>query len=790
MKKNNLFSFCVLAVLSTSLSAQIVVENKANTIKAAINSSGVITSLSLNNIESHAAPVQFRSDSLSGPSLVLNGKKLALKHDTDFRFDGKTDNLQYSLSYIVDSNKLGLEVACKNTTQATIDSMQLSLRLGLSTEMKSYPQWREEFFPTLMRCEKTHFWGYLMTPNGRVLTVSSPTPIASYRLHYNNSRIFGHGHLIRTVSLDLLNPGPLPERHPAKVSSIKGGETKKWIIFLEEVTGLESVKSTVLANTQAPTIDADLYTVRSLERSYISIKSKSKPVVTVKTPDNKQQRITIKQDGEESYYFNLEPIAKGIYTVYVNDRKNKKVSEAKISCIANDYSDYIKSARRTTIKYPQQASSNNESWYGFFSGYIAKEKFPDKEWDQQLDEKFDELYPLLYDTITNIPTYYMRRIQNHALMAALFAQKYKASGDIGQLRKAADLADYILAMQSPDGAYRNGNVHYTSVIYIAKAIMEVMEQEKPLMAQSEEWSLNYKRHYHSVKKAIDDLATNLDNIQTEGEMTFEDGMISCSYTQISQFALLQPEGSADRKRYIEAAEKLLQLHRCLSQLIIPDSRMNGGSMRYWEAQYDILASPNMMNSPHGWTAWRIYGLKNLYELTGKYEYLQQMMNAIGTCIQLLDPDTDNLNWAFIVDPYIDADVFVENTANPGNGIYRKQVIGEQYMPMISDWYRPKSHTRVTGYWGYDGGNCDNDVHEIFKCLNETLLTNAYVVEKEDGSFIGFNCAVQKVPEGINVIPNESIVTDLHYNVLQPIKISFSKKTKAVSEKSFGWITSL
>ena len=77
------------------------------------------------------------------------------------------------------------------------------------------------------------------------------------------------------------------------------------------------------------------------------------------------------------------------------------------------------------------------------------------------------------------------------------------------------------------------------------------------------------------------------------------------------------------------------MHRCLSQLVVPDSRMNGASLRYWEAQYDILSFPDMMNSPHGWSAWRIYGLRNLYLLTGEYSYLQQMVNAIGTCIQTL-----------------------------------------------------------------------------------------------------------------------------------------------------------
>lgn len=32
----------------------------------------------------------------------------------------------------------------------------------------------------------------------------------------------------------------------------------------------------------------------------------------------------------------------------------------------------------------------------------------------------------------------------------------------------------------------------------------------------------------------------------------------------------------------------------------------GGTMRYWEAQYDVQMLPNMFNSPHGWSGWRGY----------------------------------------------------------------------------------------------------------------------------------------------------------------------------------------
>ena len=39
--------------------------------------------------------------------------------------------------------------------------------------------------------------------------------------------------------------------------------------------------------------------------------------------------------------------------------------------------------------------------------------------------------------------------------------------------------------------------------------------------------------------------------------------------------------------------------------------------------------------------------------------------------------------------------------------------------MISDWWKAPPDTNVGGYYG-QGGACDNDVHEIFKAMEETL----------------------------------------------------------------------
>ena len=250
-------------------------------------------------------------------------------------------------------------------------------------------------------------------------------------------------------------------------------------------------------------------------------------------PNGKREEIEAKEHKNGEYIAKTKVLVdKGVYTIYAHD-SNGKTCEAKIS-VRDNFSNYIKSARRTILLAPPKASSHTESWYSFFTGYIAREYFPERGIDEKIDILFNKIYPLMYDTNTSLPTVDFGRIQNHACMASVFVQKYKVSKNINDLRAASKLLDFLMTAQTADGAYRNGKVHYTSVIYIAKSFMEVMSEEKKI--NESEWQEKYIRHYLSVKRAIDELAINLDNIQTEGEQTFEDGMIGCSSTQLSQFA--------------------------------------------------------------------------------------------------------------------------------------------------------------------------------------------------------------------------------------------------------------
>ena len=740
----------------------------AQNVNPSINSDGTCNSLSFTN--SGVDTVLFNKEVFTGPNLALNGEKIQLLKTKDERsFHGDNNGVDYKLSYLCEKNSLGIEVICKNNNNFDMNDVQLSLCLGINTTMRTYPEWRSVYFPTLMQCEKSHFWGYLMNPNGNILTIASPDPIASYRLMYNNSTSnFASGHLIHSVNLDLLNPRPLPETHPVNSSDLKKGEVRSWKIYLTPSNSLAEIPAIVTQVTKAPFIESPLYNIEAGDEFTLKITSKKRPEVIIYTPDQSENfTLTAKKRVGRQYTYNYIPKdGAGAYKVMVTN--GSKTSQGWLS-VRHPWNSYIKAARQATLDYPQKASSHTESWYGFFSAYIAKQYFPNSEIDTKVEDLFQEIYPIMYNSETFLPSSWQDRIQNHAIMASLFVARYKASGDIEDLCAASALADFLITKQSASGAYKNGGTHYTSVIYIAKSIMEVMAQEKTLAVSSEQWRRKYNRHYTSVQKAMNELALSLDNIQTEGENTFEDGMIACSYTQLAMFALLQPEGSSERAKYLKAAQYLADGHRCLSQLLIPDSRVNGASIRFWESQYDILTYPNFVNSPHGWSAWRIYGLKYLYQLTGEERYLTDMMNGLGSCAQLLDPKTGVLNWAFVSDPYVEVKYFVEDENKKGKGKHIDRVIGKEYLPMISNWYRAPKNTWVTGYWAYDGGCCDNDVHEIFKCVEELALTSAYFHEKEDGTYITWNCIVEKDNNKVIIKPTENQINRLYTNSTSNIK---------------------
>lgn len=148
--------------------------------------------------------------------------------------------------------------------------------------------------------------------------------------------------------------------------------------------------------------------------------------------------------------------------------------------------------------------------------------------------------------------------------------------------------------------------------------------------------------------------------------------------------------------------------------------MRGATLRYWEF-LDIYFSPNQaMNSPHGWTAWKIYAVYYLYRLTGKQEYLTDLLDTMGACAQLMTPD-GHLRWGFIPDPYVDGRLCVPaKGGSKGEWTFTDTIVGECYLDMVSPWLRPADDNTLCTF-GQIGGAGDNTVYEIFKAMEETVM---------------------------------------------------------------------
>ena len=709
-----------------------------------------------------------RDDALR--SVVQNQTIGAWKAKGKLSFESRIDDLLCTLTYRSVEGQLALDVTIKNVGGTLVQPFKAGLKLGIDTYMDKYPDWLEAYFPTLLRNEKTHFWGYLMSPKGKLIVLSSPDPIASWSLDYNSSHSAGDekrkpyywgGHRIEGVNIDFINALPLPSRCPQDLYQLGPGQAFSWRLFITPVADIAEMRQVVRKNTQAPFWEMPQTSFAVGEKVLLGLSSAEKPIVKLNG-----QEVDVAKVGDDAW--RLEYVARepGHYTLQAI--ANGKVSEA-IVTVRHPWDWYLDRARREAERCPQKATTHIESWYGYASAFIAAKYLPDAEIDKRHSERFDYLYGLLHkDDVPQIIPY---RIQNTSGTIDLLVLKYKAYGNIDDLEKAARLADWLIAnAQRNDGSFRNHlsknkdepkGTLYTSVIYVAKSVLDLALVEKELGRGDQRWAERYRRHFDSAKRAIDQLVSLHGNVQTEGEMTYEDGMISCTALQIAYLGL-QEEVKDSRQTYLDEALYILQGHDCLAQLQIPDGRQRGGTHRFWEAQYDVLMVPNFMNSPHGWSAWRGYATYYLYLLTGNERWLLESYNAAGAFAELIDTKTGTLRWAFCANPFVPAqrvsqphptarlDAVTQYHLQPLAYKTNRIIVGEQYIDMISNMM----------YFNTQ----DNDVHEVFKFIGEAFLHHAFVVEREDGTLKGYNCTVTKEGNVLRVEPNETLVDRIHFNL--------------------------
>lgn len=785
---------CLLAHLFSILTISVYCQNGLNkeNLSIKIDNSGIVTSFAYKGARGKT-DVSFRSDdAFKGPALFINEKRLVVSKVDDgsneLMFKGENDSLKIALKYRIAKGAFIVEASVTNKLNSPIKNPILTLRPGLNTELDSFPKWNYIFFPTLLRCEPTHFWGYAMNPAGDVVAMGIKEPVASWQMEYvnplkKNSR---GGHLIFSYRLDLMHKLPLPTRHPQNLTELKANENKTWTFYLKPTDDLQSIKSVLSNVIQAPMITSESYTVLPGEAVDIQIVSPNSATASITIPNGTIKKIDLgkKADGKYQIKYLLNE-GVGAYTLKVKD-KNQKVAEAIFSS-RQHFSWYMDKARKASVVLQQYPSTHLENWLGLHSGLLARKYSEDPTVDKAIEERLNSILNLQWDNETHIPKlmYEHRKLANTAQMISVLVDAYEATKKIYYLEKARSLATIIMTFQYENGDYAK----YSAIFYPVKSMMELIIAEKDFL-NDPTWKMYYEKHMLSVKRAIDFLVKQKDDILTEGEQTFEDGMISCSATQIAMFALMQQD-PALKKQYTDVAIQMAGKHELLEQSIIPDARMNGATIRFWEAQYDVLEikKRNMINSPHGWSAWRIYGTWYLYLLTGNEKYLNETMNAIGACVQVIEPLSGKLRWSFMPDPYCEVKLLRPNPSTPGKGEYFETVVGEQYIDMIADFQYPLSDTAILkNYPRVNGWACNNDVHEIFKCMEEVCLTSAYVFERADGSFVTWNCKLVKKNGELEITPAEDIVAGVHLNFKGNHQVKVKLASGQINQRfsGMGW----
>lgn len=755
--------------------------------KLNLNDNGEILS-----IETDKFTVPFISENGFGFGYYYDGNPHRVKaKKTDDGYAASNCFINYRFNYDVKDDYVALNLSVTNNSGYDFNVENVFFDLAVNSYMDKYPDWNDKFFPTMLRLEKTHFYGYFASPKGYELAVASTAPVASYDLSYAHPSTphLNGGHRIYNTSLKLFNNADAIDRLPSNLKILKAGETYVNTVYLIPLENMECFERKVSKIANVPVISADKYTFEIGEEFKFNVISSKNYSYAITTPSG------------EVYKNATPPLNEyGVYKTNVTT-DDGKIAES-LFFLRKDWDFYLYNAAKEAINKPQKASTHTESWYGLFSIFLAQKYFNDEYLFKKGKECFDEIMPLMFDFNSAKPLLIPSRIQNAALFVSLLVDLYQTDkiNNLKYLKLASLYGDFLMKNQTDDGAYRNGKVHYTCVIYVAKSMLELVEAEKT--CDCEELKIKSEKHYASAKRAVDELVLHLDDIDTEGELTFEDGMISCSALQIALFALTVNEN--ERKKYVDAAEYMIKIHSCLEQQFTPDCRMNGGSLRFWESQYDVMIRTNAFNSPHGWTAWTAYAYYYLYLLTGKEFYLIRLTNTICACAQLLSLD-GNLRWAFFSQPYVKAKTLVADVTKPIKDGYKfvdlktpaygykyvEKVFKEEYVDMISGWFRV-GNQKVTGGYLFcplitpngnvmvdnQGGCCDNDVHEIFKCIEETVFRKAFIHERADGSYLTYGC---------KIIDGEIILNGNENKIVYKIdgKKSFKLGGKLVAFTSLG-----
>ena len=702
------------------------------------------------------------------------------------RFEGIYQDVHFGLSYALSGNTLEITATLTNKGKTEFKPMTTGMHIGFDSFQPKYPEWNYKLVPKAIRCEPAHHWGHALSPDGQILGWVCPSPVASYTIDYARGDALKG---IYTANIDFINQLPLPARHPQNLTGLRAGETKSWTVHLMEIGSLDEVKSELANCGDVPIFDAEYYTIAPNQETRVTIFGPEVRTLSIKNSEGREVAISPDKAGNGRTDYTFRHDDPELYT-FRAECENGKIAEGSIF-VRHPWAWYLKRARIEGLRVKPTQTHHAECVIPFYSYFLARKHFPDAVLDKQCEDVFEEYFPQHYD-FDEKKLKIDFRTQDTAIWAGILSDRFAVTGDEKDLEYASNLIDFLLTRQEKDGGYYRyhdgpykwGKVLYTSVGYTAKSVMEVIKEEKKLAETSPVWKERYERHKESVNRAIDDLVGRGDNLQTEGRQLYEDAMISCSMSQLAVYAL-KMTGEKDIKKYLDGAEYLFEGHRSLTLNLHPDARVNGSTIRYWETWPTICLWAFNYNSPCGWSAWKLYGDYYLYLLTGKEHYLRDAFNGLGACAQLIDHKSGRLRWGFTPDPFVYTKYAVKakNPTAEAEHDWVTGVRGEEYFEQISDWNRSK------GIWR-DKWGIDNFPHEIFKCMEEMALCNAYVHERPDGAFVGYNCRVEEEKGILHIIPVEGGISRIYLNLekTSSIKAEIEDETiQGTFKKGMQWI---
>ncbi|HAZ65303.1 MAG TPA: hypothetical protein DCY41_00950, partial [Opitutae bacterium] len=266
---------------------------QADGVRAEINRRGRLTALHLKRGKDFDT-FRFRTDKWCGPTWVIeeSGRTsqilLQPNEKTLGLYEGKQGEVSYALQYRVSAGRLEIEAALENHGAAVFNPLSASVRLGIDTEQLTYPQWRRIPYPTFLRCEPTHAWGYAMTPNGEILGIACPDVAASWQQLSSNLNL----QRPVTFSLTAIGQGEYSKDQPAQLS-LKPDERRVWRIRLFSIADLAQVPSRLSEQAGASFLNLAQNTVEPGQLAILPnfIRPGELRTVSITGPDQKSYEI-------------------------------------------------------------------------------------------------------------------------------------------------------------------------------------------------------------------------------------------------------------------------------------------------------------------------------------------------------------------------------------------------------------------------------------------------------------------------------------------------------------------